>query len=128
MHSSAGFQRRAAGLLGAAIPVCALGLVVDARQCLILMSALNQVLRLALVAGSGGFAVRAVWLSVPAVYAVTCLQRRDVPPVSAAATRRVVSGLLALAGGLRVASFVRARWSTAQAYLRPRRRPAVTAA
>ncbi|HZT55748.1 MAG TPA: sulfite exporter TauE/SafE family protein [Burkholderiaceae bacterium] len=72
------------------------------QQCLILMFAINQVLRLALVVGSGRFSLHSGWLcaaAVPAVYVVTWLQHRYMPPVGIVATRRVVSGLLIVAGG-----------------------------
>lgn len=70
------------------------------QQCLFLMFAINQVLRLVLVAGSERFSLHSALLSataVPAVYGVTWLQHRYAPAVSPAATRRVVSGLLILA-------------------------------
>lgn len=81
------------------------------QQCLFLMFAINQVLRLALVAGSGHFSARSALLSataIPAVFGVTWLQRRYMPPVGIVATRRVVSGLLILAGGSLVASVLAA--------------------
>ena len=72
------------------------------QQCLFLMFAINQVLRLTLIAGTGRFSLNSAILSaaaVPAVYVVTWLQHRYMPTVGMATTRRVVSGLLILAGG-----------------------------
>ena len=72
------------------------------QQCLLLMFAINQVLRLALVAGTGKFSLHSALLSaaaVPAVYFVTWLQHRYMPTLGIVTTRRVVSGLLILAGG-----------------------------
>jgi uncharacterized membrane protein YfcA len=72
------------------------------QQCLFLMFAINQVLRLVLVAGTGRFSLHSAILSaaaVPAVYVVTWLQHRYMPTVGIVTTRRVVSGLLILAGG-----------------------------
>lgn len=80
------------------------------RQCLILMFAINQILRLVLVLGSGQVSWRSAWLSiaaVPAVYAVTWLQHRYPPAISAALSRRLVCGLLIFAGGSLVTSYLR---------------------
>ncbi|CAN5864361.1 TSUP family transporter [soil metagenome] len=80
------------------------------RQCLILMFAVNQVLRLLLVLGSGRFTWHSVWLSlaaVPAVYVVTRLQHRYMPPIGMRLTKCISSGLLILAGGSLVTSFIR---------------------
>lgn len=72
------------------------------RQCLFLMFGINQVLRLTLVVGTGRFSMQSVILSalaVPAVFLVTRYQSRHMPSLSPATTRRLVSGLLVLAGG-----------------------------
>ncbi len=79
------------------------------QQCLFLMFAINQVLRLALVAGAGRFSLHSALLSaaaVPAVYGVTWLQHRYMPALGIATTRRVVSALLILAGSSLLASMV----------------------
>jgi uncharacterized membrane protein YfcA len=79
------------------------------KQCLILMFAINQLLRLVLMLSAGRFSWMSVCLSVaavPVVYAVTRLQHRYVPPISATLTKRIVCGLLILAGTSLVASFV----------------------
>jgi uncharacterized membrane protein YfcA len=79
------------------------------KQCLILMFAINQVLRLVLVVSAGRFSWFSVCLSVsavPVVYAVTRLQHQYVPPISAELVKRVVCGLLILAGTSLCASFV----------------------
>lgn len=79
------------------------------RQCLVLMFAINQVLRLTLVLLSGHFSWSSVLLSasaVPVVHGVGWLQHRYMPPISPTLTRRVVSGLLLLAGVSLLASFV----------------------
>ena len=71
------------------------------QQCLFLMFAVNQMLRLVLVAGAGRFSLHSALLSataVPAVYLVTRLQHRYMPAVSIVTTRWVVSGLLIVAG------------------------------
>ena len=85
------------------------------RQCLVLIFAINQVLRLTLVVVSGHFSWFSVLLSasaVPVVHGVGWLQHRYMPPISATLTRRVVSGLLLLAGGSLLFSF--ATWWQAQ--------------
>lgn len=77
------------------------------KQCLLLMFALNQVMRLVLVVGAGQFAAHAAWLSlaaVPVVYGVTWLQHHHMPEVDARLARRLVSALLLLAGGALLAS------------------------
>ncbi|MDY0745726.1 sulfite exporter TauE/SafE family protein [Paucibacter sp. R3-3] len=81
------------------------------KQCLILMFAINQVLRLLLVLLSGHFSWKSALLSagaLPVVHGVGWLQHRYMPPVSAAAVRRVVCVLLLLSGGSLLLSFLRA--------------------
>ena len=80
------------------------------RQCLVLIFAINQVLRLALVLLSGHFSWSSALLSasaLPVVHGVGWLQHRYMPPISPTLTRHVVSALLLLAGGSLLASFAR---------------------
>jgi uncharacterized membrane protein YfcA len=79
------------------------------QHCLVLMFAVNQVLRLVLVVGSGQFSLKSAALSacaVPAVYLVTRLHHRYPPIMSMSTVRRIVSGLLTMAGGSLIASAV----------------------
>jgi uncharacterized membrane protein YfcA len=77
------------------------------QHCLVLMFAVNQVLRLVLVVASGKFSLKSVAFSacaVPAVYLVTRLHHRHPPTMSMDTVRRIVSGLLMVAGGSLIAS------------------------
>ncbi|WP_077034741.1 TSUP family transporter [Pelomonas sp. KK5] len=77
------------------------------RQCLVLIFAVNQILRLALVLASGHFSAYSALLSasaLPVVHGVGWLQKRYMPPLSPALLRTVVSGLLLVAGGSLVIS------------------------
>jgi len=81
------------------------------RQCLVLIFAINQVLRLILVVGTGHFSAYAVLLSavaLPVVHGVGWLQKRYMPPLEPVLLRRVVCALLLLSGGSLLGSF--AHW------------------
>ncbi|MFT3814347.1 MAG: sulfite exporter TauE/SafE family protein [Acidovorax sp.] len=80
------------------------------RQCLVLMFAINQVLRLTLVVASGHFSAYSALLSLsalPVVHGVGWLQKRYMPPLNPALLRRTVSALLLLAGMSLLASFAK---------------------